>query len=341
MKCGSSGYREDISSIDIMKFFMSICVVAIHTRPFVEIDNEIFQDFYEVIVRIAVPFFFISSGYLLFGKLKYPYCNTQSLKKVKSSIIRTLKIYCIWTFVYMPITIYDYCTNGKSIVDNIKHFSQGLFFLGEHLNSWPLWYLLSAFYGLGIIYVLLKRKMNPKHVFVCSFVLYILGDVLDLLVSYKDIMPKWIDIVLQIYIDTFLKGRITQGVFFISCGMMLCTMKIRLTKMYYYLFVLGCVIYSFFEMNIMKSLGLALYSNLFFIILLNWGGERTFRYGEYFRIASKVIYFTHMIFYTIYVMIAYRKTESYGMDVFLATLFLSIGTSIIYIIYKKQFFKVL
>lgn len=137
--------KEEFSCIDVMKFFMAICVIAIHTRPFVEVDNNIFRALYEVIVRVAVPYFFISSGYLLFKKLDYPYNDKKSIEKIKINVVKLVKMYGIWTLLYMPITIYDYCTNGQGLYDNLYYFFQGLFFGGEHLNSWPLWYLLSGY----------------------------------------------------------------------------------------------------------------------------------------------------------------------------------------------------
>ena len=325
--------KAEFSCIDIMKFFMAICVIAIHTRPFVEIDNDIFQALYEVIVRVAVPYFFMSSGYLLFKKLDYPYNDKKSIEKIKTNIVKTAKMYGIWTLVYMPITIYDYCTNGQSLYYNLEHFFQGLFFIGEHLNSWPLWYLLSAFYGLLIIYWLMKRKTNPSHVFVISFLIYIFGDLVDILIANMDLMPEWVCIFLRVYIKTFLKGRITQGVFFISCGMMLSDLEIKLAKKHYILLVIGCVVYAFCPIDFFKPLGLAIYSCIFFVLGLNVGEGKIYKYGIYCRSASKVMYYTHMIFYTVYVMITYHEKEYYGIDVFLVTLLLSLVASVIYINY--------
>ena len=273
--------KAEFSSIDIMKFIMAICVIAIHTRPFVEIDNDIFQALYEVIVRVAVPYFFISSGYLFFNKLDYPYNDKKSIEKLKINAIKTVKMYGIWTLIYMPITIYDYYTNGQSLYENLYYFFQGLFFLGEHLNSWPLWYLLSAFYGLMIIYWLLKRNTKPSCIFIISFGIYILGDLVDILIANMDLIPEIVCIFLRLYIKTFLKGRITQGVFFLSCGMMLSNMKIKLSKKHYILFVIGCAVYAFGPIESLKPLGLAIYACIFFVLLLNLGEGKKYKYGVY------------------------------------------------------------
>lgn len=61
---------KNYCGIDLIKFFMAIIVVAIHTHPLEHCSNEILIRIYNSIVSSAVPFFFISSGFLLGSKLK-------------------------------------------------------------------------------------------------------------------------------------------------------------------------------------------------------------------------------------------------------------------------------
>ena len=56
------------NSIDLTKFIMSIFVVAIHIHPFENCDNQIILSIYNSLVALAVPFFFISSGFLVAAK---------------------------------------------------------------------------------------------------------------------------------------------------------------------------------------------------------------------------------------------------------------------------------
>lgn len=55
-------------SIDTFKFFAALSVVGIHTQPFASLEQSIYQNIYfilRVLFSFAVPFFFMSSGYLL------------------------------------------------------------------------------------------------------------------------------------------------------------------------------------------------------------------------------------------------------------------------------------
>lgn len=60
-------------SIDLAKFIMAIAVIAIHTNPLINYNNIGINYIYNNLVSMAVPFFFISSGYLLSKKLNFPY----------------------------------------------------------------------------------------------------------------------------------------------------------------------------------------------------------------------------------------------------------------------------
>ena len=53
-----------------MKYIMAYCVIAIHTTPLKGIDNNTIYRLYEAAVSIAVPFFFLSTGYLIGRKIR-------------------------------------------------------------------------------------------------------------------------------------------------------------------------------------------------------------------------------------------------------------------------------
>lgn len=51
--------------IDIMKFFMALMVVTIHTNYFKTIDNVVLREPLIALICNAVPFFYITSGYFI------------------------------------------------------------------------------------------------------------------------------------------------------------------------------------------------------------------------------------------------------------------------------------
>ena len=51
--------------VDVGKFIMSIFVVAIHTRPTVDMQNNCIKSLMNVFMDCAVPFFFLASGFFV------------------------------------------------------------------------------------------------------------------------------------------------------------------------------------------------------------------------------------------------------------------------------------
>ena len=93
--CGesSSSAKTEYNSIDLFKFIMALCVVAIHTNPMANCSNVFLNRVYENTVNCAVPFFFLSSGYLLAKRLDWPYDQVDRLSQKGTSSIIYVYIY--------------------------------------------------------------------------------------------------------------------------------------------------------------------------------------------------------------------------------------------------------
>ena len=67
---------KQYNSIDLMKLIMAL-VVAIHTEPLVRCENIVVLNLYKAISDVAVPFFFIASGFLVLDKVIFLPKNEQ------------------------------------------------------------------------------------------------------------------------------------------------------------------------------------------------------------------------------------------------------------------------
>lgn len=70
---------------------MVFCVIAIHTEPLVNCNNDIILSVYDSIVRLTVPFFFISSGFLLEKKCD----GSNDTGVISKQINKILRMYLI------------------------------------------------------------------------------------------------------------------------------------------------------------------------------------------------------------------------------------------------------
>ena len=61
--------KKEYRALDFLKFVAAFLVVAIHIPPFEEIAPVFSHEFQQVICRMAVPFFFVCTGYFIGEKI--------------------------------------------------------------------------------------------------------------------------------------------------------------------------------------------------------------------------------------------------------------------------------
>lgn len=137
--------------VDYYKIFLSILVVCIHIQPLFAEDQFLSWFISNGLSRMAVPSFFIISGYYLYPKLG-------DNKTVKKYIIRLCIIYATWAIVYSTFYIHN---SVKSVLLYVA-------FGYDHL-----WYLPASI--IGVLMVFLSKKVIKKDVviFIIALLLYI------------------------------------------------------------------------------------------------------------------------------------------------------------------------
>lgn len=154
--------NESYSGIDYFRFIAALLIVAIHTSPlssFSETGNFIFT---RIVSRVAVPFFFITSGFFLISRYT---CNAE---KLEAFIKKTTLIYGVAILLYIPINVY----NGYFKMDNLlPNIIKDIVFDG---TLYHLWYLPASIIGAAIAWYLVKKLNYPKALMVAS-VLYLIG----------------------------------------------------------------------------------------------------------------------------------------------------------------------
>lgn len=134
--------EKEYKSIDIMKFIAAIMVVCIHTLPFQSINPVVDNIFVGIFCRIAVPFFFISSSFLLF--MKFNEDKYQNRKVIIKYIKNIVKVYILWSIVYL---ILDNIL-GRKI--NLIEIIDKLFTTGFALQ---MWYFPAIIIAISIVYL--------------------------------------------------------------------------------------------------------------------------------------------------------------------------------------------
>ena len=104
----------------------------IHIR-FMKLVKRSIRFFMQTICRIAVPFFFTTSGFFFFRK--YGDDSEENTKNLRKYLMRLLKIYLIWTVIYLPYTIWDQYQAGFSIL-GVFSYIRDFFLNGSYYHLW-------------------------------------------------------------------------------------------------------------------------------------------------------------------------------------------------------------
>ncbi len=176
---------SNYAALDYLKFFCAILVVVIHINPFNIFGSAI--GFYTVntLPRIAVPVFFMISGYFLFSKL-------DNREKIKQYSIKVIRLYAVYTLIYLPLIKAELSSRSDQLV-----FLRKLLLFRSFVH---LWYLLTLFFSVLIISLLYnKLKISLKSQLIMFGVLHIIG----ILISFY--RPVFENTFLKSIIDDYYK----------------------------------------------------------------------------------------------------------------------------------------
>ncbi|ALC80797.1 MULTISPECIES: acyltransferase [Bacillus] len=177
-------------SIDFIKYFATLFVVAIHANP---TNDEFFQSVKETpldivvdtFARFAVPFFFIVSGYLFTQKLKM---TPNPFAYFKKYTLNITKLYICWYTFYLCFGVLlrlfqesgtwadrkadalNYATSALAL-EKIFYYCETT---SHGFNGFQLWYLIALIWCIGIVYIFFKMK-RISLLLVLSLFLYIVG----------------------------------------------------------------------------------------------------------------------------------------------------------------------
>ncbi|WP_444626174.1 acyltransferase family protein [Flavobacterium columnare] len=155
-------------NLEILKIILAFFVVAGHTLTTGEIEGSKNLFFYVVhgIARLAVPLFYIISGYYLGNRI-------YSFNKIKNKLISYLRLFLVWQSIYLIIEIYFYFQNAISL----KKLIVDLFFGMGHL-----WYLIAFIHALFFCFLL--NRIDDHLKFFLAICIFITGYILQYLNTF-------------------------------------------------------------------------------------------------------------------------------------------------------------
>lgn len=196
-------------NIDFYKFIASVLIIFLHTQALSSTNHYVAWYTTEILTRIAVPFFFMTSGFLLANKFD------NQKNSMRNNIKRLGFLYVYWCLIYLPIKLLVWYKDGLSINQISIKLIQTFAFSGMDTH---LWYLPALLISFMLLFFLI-RYLNIRNILTISLVLYLFG---SLFTSYNNLMTQ-VEVLKsfdEIYKSFFLQYRngIFFGFYFVTLG---------------------------------------------------------------------------------------------------------------------------
>lgn len=281
--------QKRYDSINIMRVICAFLVISLHTSVFASVNLGLNNIVAKGISRIAVPFFFISTGYFMVK-------NITKNGYVKGFVKRIGLIYLLISLIDI-ILIMPYVSMRLSgdFAYKIKYI-----FIGGITES--LWYIPAIIFAVVLVSIFLKKNWI-KPLIVVSILLYIIGLLGD---SYFGLIKNTpLEVVINFYNNIFINTRngITFSIPFVTLGALIAKGNIKLSKNIINICLIVFSIIFALEAYFLNLSSISLDTNMYmtllllvpviFIWLLNMNIEINERTSNILREMSLWIYCVH------------------------------------------------
>ena len=307
---------KEYNSVDLVKVCMAFVVVAIHTHPQDACSIIWVKELLTSIYNLAVPFFFVASGFLVWKSISDA-SKEKRLLRLKRWINKTARLYVLWTLIYIPFTIYGFYKDDVELPKSLIVFIRNFLFVGENYLSYPLWYLLGALVAGSVIYLMVKWNFKVWQMYIVGIFLALVGFCLDEGIIFSGIYE---------YLFKTTRNGLFQGLPYILIGVLIAYEGgITSKKILCALLVVG---FSLCLLGVELFKFLVIYSFFSLVIQTDMKGNND-SFFENLRLISTVVYFVHMIWVG-FIVIFFPNIFS-SISLFVVVAVLSLATALVVI----------
>lgn len=288
----SATLQKNDAKYDIIKFILSVMVIAIHSALYPMVLYPW--------LRIAVPLFFMISSYFLFSKLRDSSAEEQK-RTLKKFAIRNLQLYACWFVILLPITLHIRrdLYSSPEIFRNIIRIVRSVLFGSTFIASW---YIVATVIGVLIVYYLSRFLRNN---FVLFLIVLAAFCVVTLDSSYQAVIEDtFIGAGIRGYKHIFggLVNSYPASLFWVFIGKIIAEHKLKLKSSLLIVLSVLAAAALYLEWRFVISLD-GSYNNdsyfmlaplcVFLFLAIEQIKPIQWKYGVYLRRASTVFYVSH------------------------------------------------
>ena len=328
MTLPDTSVNRNHNSIDLFKIIMAFLVVAAHTHPIEGCTNRTVMAIYGQVTQMTVLFFFLSSGYLLSEKLALASDVALKISITTKYLCKILKMYVVWSLIYLPLAIFAYWKDNTPFLHSVADYIRGFVLIGEHYNSWQLWYLLSTIYALILVIILLRLQWNVQRWPLIIGAVCLLSIFMTEVAESQEVLPVPLHIIRSFVSITTVSGRILHGSIFIPVGILMFRQNLS-TKTWLILFSVSFLADVFIENTAVSKVLLFLSAIALFGVIIHIDLKNHYIY-KVFRNLSTDIYLIHMYIFSFYCSLIHKEVH-FGWDSFLVTAILSLAVGLLHL----------
>lgn len=235
--------HNTVSTVDIAKFFFCCCIILLHTNVLSILPPDVFFYIKKIILRSAVPFFFVTSGYFLGKKIIKTNCVTTCVISYCKRLFFPLVVFTIVNLVELDtIMIMD----GKSLMYIFLSNVRAMIFYPPG----ALWFVWACIVGSITLLPFLIRKRYLVSL-VIGLVLYIYALLCNnyYFLIHETSVQYYIDQYLSVFVSP--RNGFFLGFFFIAIGVYCSNLIVRPKYLFF------CLMVSFvllvFEVTFLKG----------------------------------------------------------------------------------------
>lgn len=223
--------RKQFGALDLAKFVAAILIIVLHTGPFNSYSEILRFGFRSIITVVAVPFFFLTSGFLFCTKLNSLEEKDKS-DYFKKYFKRLGLMYLLWSAVYFIFVAIDWATNGFGLMD-VLDYIRDFFFKGSYSTIWFLPALMTA---VTVVYFL-RKKLSYEKIFVMAIPFYIIACFGSSYYGISEKLPVISDLYnVYFYIFDTIKNGILFGWIYVALGGVFSERKLESKPIKYLIF---------------------------------------------------------------------------------------------------------
>ncbi len=207
--------KRNFGYIDIVKFLFSIFIIALHTLMLDSFNSDINWYITHCVFRLAVPFFFVTAGFLYGLKI----LNNKEIDIVTNNYLKKLLYPFVFWLLVGIIPEFINTFNGNLFL-TIFNLIRKVFFY-----PWgALWYILALMVAVFILSRFYKRGkfIFPIIIGSCLYIFALISNSYYFVIDNISIFKRVVDLYNEIFISS--RNGIFVGLLFVSVGVFLAKM---------------------------------------------------------------------------------------------------------------------